>query len=262
MWWLQLGAVRWYATCSFFLPLRDVIPDAMLQHMADAFTQGYQQLSEATPVVYGPRRAYDVEKPPSVPIPTSEPYGSMNLPLGQQSAFSPSDQASLTSPPLTGYPLLPNQPPLVTPMTYGDNPNHHHGLPLSDYYVPQPFKQDPGLLNPSVISDYALQQDPSSLPYGTDLSFNVPPLPTSEDMAHYSLVPNWNEASLVDHQDNFGNFLSNQRGGKRGPFKDPNLREQTALTRKIGSCIRCRMQRIRVSASPSRHWCQSRATVT
>jgi hypothetical protein len=39
----------------------------------------------------------------------------------------------------------------------------------------------------------------------------------------------------------------NQRGGKRGPFKDPNLREQTAQTRKMGSCIRCRMQRIRVS---------------
>ena len=34
---------------------------------------------------------------------------------------------------------------------------------------------------------------------------------------------------------------------KRGPFKDPDLREKTAFTRKMGSCIRCRMQRIRVS---------------
>ena len=36
------------------------------------------------------------------------------------------------------------------------------------------------------------------------------------------------------------------RGPKRGPFQDVNLRRQTAATRKIGSCIRCRMQRIRV----------------
>lgn len=34
---------------------------------------------------------------------------------------------------------------------------------------------------------------------------------------------------------------------KRGPFKDPKKREKTAQVRKVGSCIRCRMQRIRVS---------------
>jgi hypothetical protein len=34
---------------------------------------------------------------------------------------------------------------------------------------------------------------------------------------------------------------------RRGPFKDSGQRELTARTRKIGSCIRCRMQRIRVS---------------
>ncbi|KAK4164254.1 hypothetical protein QBC43DRAFT_344699 [Cladorrhinum sp. PSN259] len=32
---------------------------------------------------------------------------------------------------------------------------------------------------------------------------------------------------------------------KRGPFKDNEQRAKTALTRKMGSCIRCRMQRIR-----------------
>jgi hypothetical protein len=35
---------------------------------------------------------------------------------------------------------------------------------------------------------------------------------------------------------------------KRAPFRDC-LREETAQTRRIGSCIRCKMQRIRVSAS-------------
>lgn len=38
------------------------------------------------------------------------------------------------------------------------------------------------------------------------------------------------------------------RPGKRGPFTDPSLRQETAHTRRIGCCIRCRMQRIRVSS--------------
>ncbi|KAG6190159.1 hypothetical protein E4U36_003438 [Claviceps purpurea] len=52
-------------------------------------------------------------------------------------------------------------------------------------------------------------------------------------------------------QSSFDFLLANQRGGKRGPFRDPSLREQTALTRKIGSCIRCRMQRIRCERNPN-----------
>lgn len=41
----------------------------------------------------------------------------------------------------------------------------------------------------------------------------------------------------------------NQRppAAKRGPFKDQKAREETAATRKNGSCIRCKMQRVRVS---------------
>jgi hypothetical protein len=43
-------------------------------------------------------------------------------------------------------------------------------------------------------------------------------------------------------------YQSNQRtpSARRGPFKDHEKREETAHTRRIGSCIRCRMQRIRV----------------
>ncbi|KAI1814466.1 hypothetical protein GGS20DRAFT_576820 [Poronia punctata] len=37
---------------------------------------------------------------------------------------------------------------------------------------------------------------------------------------------------------------------KRGPFRNQNDRERTAETRRIGSCIRCRMQRIRCDANP------------
>jgi hypothetical protein len=58
----------------------------------------------------------------------------------------------------------------------------------------------------------------------------------------------WTNTNVQVQHSNFDILLPNQRGGKRGPFRDPNLREQTAQTRKIGSCIRCRMQRIRVGA--------------
>ncbi|PWI64147.1 hypothetical protein PCL_12099 [Purpureocillium lilacinum] len=40
------------------------------------------------------------------------------------------------------------------------------------------------------------------------------------------------------------------RGSKRGPFSDATLRWQTAETRKIGSCIRCTMQRTRCKSNP------------
>ncbi|KAI1431146.1 hypothetical protein GGR50DRAFT_106078 [Xylaria sp. CBS 124048] len=37
---------------------------------------------------------------------------------------------------------------------------------------------------------------------------------------------------------------------RRGPFRDQKDRERTAETRRIGSCIRCRMQRIRCDTNP------------
>lgn len=57
-----------------------------------------------------------------------------------------------------------------------------------------------------------------------------------------------NRVTQPERKTNFDILPHNQRGGKRGPFRDPSLREQTAQTRRMGSCIRCRMQRIRVSA--------------
>lgn len=51
-----------------------------------------------------------------------------------------------------------------------------------------------------------------------------------------------NEASSV-----LGSPETVQKKSKRGPFTDKKLRQQTAETRIIGSCVRCRNQRIRVS---------------
>lgn len=42
-------------------------------------------------------------------------------------------------------------------------------------------------------------------------------------------------------------FLAKGKGRRRGPFQDLEQRNQTTLTRRMGACIRCSMQRIRVS---------------
>lgn len=63
----------------------------------------------------------------------------------------------------------------------------------------------------------------------------------------YGSYPDTGDQPTPDEASSFNMVLTNHRVGKRGPFRDPSLREQTAQTRRMGSCIRCRMQRIRVS---------------
>lgn len=61
----------------------------------------------------------------------------------------------------------------------------------------------------------------------------------SEQVEHCQVVSQGNGLEVV---------MANHKppGTKRGPFKNQEKRQQTAYVRKIGSCIRCRMQRIRV----------------
>lgn len=49
---------------------------------------------------------------------------------------------------------------------------------------------------------------------------------------------------------------------KRGPFRNQEKRKQTAHVRKIGSCIRCRMQRIRVGEIRQRLTCRAPDVLT
>jgi hypothetical protein len=49
--------------------------------------------------------------------------------------------------------------------------------------------------------------------------------------------------------------------GRRGPFKCPKERELTGVTRRLGACVRCRMQKIRVHLTLFRLVSSSRVTV-
>jgi hypothetical protein len=77
---------------------------------------------------------------------------------------------------------------------------------------------------------------------------------------HYDMLHGYGDADALmgtspdalemQARSNFGVVYNpHQRtpSARRGPFKDHDQREKTAHTRRIGSCIRCRMQRIRVS---------------
>lgn len=200
------------------------------------------------------------EKQPSLQIVPPEPYTDTVLGLEQQSTFA-YQQTNLTSAPLTSFPLLPDQTTLAAPLISDAGPSQ---LPAGDFYPNQTLKQETQLEGqPMIPGQHLMTQNLAQVGYGPDANLvsttDLTPhgLVTSEDISPYCMATTtqlgdamqsgWSEVHLLDQQPNFEIILPNQRGGKRGPFKDPSLREQTAQTRKIGSCIRCRMQRIRVS---------------
>ncbi len=79
-------------------------------------------------------------------------------------------------------------------------------------------------------------------------------VPGYEPTGGHGLIKKDAEFALSQEREVVGS-LPRLPTARRGPFKDHDQREKTARTRKIGSCIRCRIQRIRVrtrSFSPRR----------
>ncbi|RYP55007.1 hypothetical protein DL768_000323 [Monosporascus sp. mg162] len=113
----------------------------------------------------------------------------------------------------------------------------------------------------SFSQDYAgqLQQNPpigshviNSQPYEPP-PYGIPRAPTFPGAAYQDSFSQGAVAAESGGQtQSLGIVPTNQRPpqAKRGPFKTDNERQATAETRKIGSCIRCRMQRIRCQINP------------
>lgn len=195
-------------------------------------------------------------------MPSSEPYDSTTLSAGQQTNYNYQQPDLNFVAPLVSFPLIPEQAPLAEPLISDTVSNQRPSLPGGDFYTSQIFKDEAQLDNQGMMSNQHLMvKTLSQVEYNSEPSLidttalthhNMSPVDT---VSQYGMLINGqigedaaqNGWSLMDQHPNFDILLPNQRGGKRGPFKDHNLREQTAQTRKIGSCIRCRMQRIRVS---------------
>ncbi|RYP23053.1 hypothetical protein DL765_001308 [Monosporascus sp. GIB2] len=129
--------------------------------------------------------------------------------------------------------------------------------------IVQPTTRGESMLYPdfSFTQDYAgqLQQNPPTGSHVTNPQSCGPPpygilrAPTFSGAAYQDSFSQGAVGTESGGQtQSLGIVLTNQRPpqAKRGPFKTDDERQATAETRKIGSCIRCRMQRIRCQINP------------
>ena len=162
----------------------------------------------------------------------------------QSSVFDDSGWGVPTS--IPGYPVLQaSRPMMMQPTTRGEgmvypvaSPGHNYAAQLQQN-VP---------INDHMISPQAYVPSPSDVHRASGAS-------SFSGATYQGTFP-----SPTERPDTLGQgqgvdlFVASQQRpaqAKRGPFKTTKERQATAETRKIGSCIRCRMQRIRVSTSDS-----------
>lgn len=228
--------------------------------------------SETNAYSYGTRidRPYEGEKPPSaevsqpaIYVPTTNASNAPNVP----------NHFPVTEPVMSTY--VPHYQPLqdssnhaMTPQNSGhDTIVYPTDVPAAVYYpetsgVPigdaisfpnlnasdRHLSAGEGLSDPygDNLMDMAVSSalhQPSSIPART-AGFAMPP-------AYTMSCVKTEEVDMSAHCNSLDVVFPHQRppASKRGPFKDQKAREETAATRKNGSCIRCKMQRVRVSSA-------------
>ncbi|PKS06558.1 hypothetical protein jhhlp_007306 [Lomentospora prolificans] len=220
---------------------------------------------------YEPNRPYTVEKPPSMDVVSSG--GFVNAPLKAPSPSSFMEDGTSSTRYLPNYPAL--QPSPQPEMDQNDNRgqlNFNTHSSVSDYYV------NDNQLTTSVALDTDIsrpgsmvQEHPISAVQCSPQFSDALPQPHSDGglgnaVARYNNIPNYggrahvNTNNTVSYPDMmhrgspFDAMLTsplNRPAARRGPFKNNDDREKTAQTRKIGSCVRCRMQRIRCLINPT-----------
>ncbi|KAI1760395.1 hypothetical protein GGR53DRAFT_89129 [Hypoxylon sp. FL1150] len=194
--------------------------------------QVYAPVPATSPYTYAPTRQYFDDRPSS---PGSVPG---TMPSGQPNVFASS--APSTAPPvMPNYPLLqPSRPMTVQPTTSGEGMMYPEALAAQQYFS-QPELHH-GL--PIPVSSHGM--DPQT--YG--------PSTLRQSSANEGVFPQQvNRTPLVTKQPRELDIVQpHQRppAARRGPFKSNDDRQKTAETRRIGSCIRCRMQRIRCETNP------------
>ena len=197
------------------------------------------------------------------PTTTAVSMSSTSVPSEPISLFANSGDPEIGDPFLAGYPPLQptpltgaqplaNREEMVYPTTspianYAGSPDSSHGGAIGVGVRPP----QPHLMSPTVSSlmpnSYAAELDPSSaygrggMPGMHQGYVGEPSFGMKNDAMRYEMQQRSAAFDMFPH--------SRTISARRGPFKNHDQREQTAHTRKIGSCIRCRMQRIRVSAN-------------
>ncbi|KAK4153399.1 hypothetical protein C8A00DRAFT_33883 [Chaetomidium leptoderma] len=226
----------------------------------------YQPL--LTPTSYG----YDDHRPPALDtsVVSVQPQGRASLlptPVTPDpTALFSCDDPALMAQYLASYPPLqpervmgfqpttgreemiyPSIPPAA--VKYESNADSPLGTSSLGIQSSQPYLVGAPVLAGAVLGAYAAGGESS--PYeGHGMVMNLPSrFHTVEGFDVRSGTENTN---VQDESSAALDFFPTHRSApvKRGPFKDQDSREKTALTRKMGSCIRCRMQRIRCNLDP------------
>ncbi|KAL2075043.1 hypothetical protein VTL71DRAFT_8823 [Oculimacula yallundae] len=137
------------------------------------------------------------------------------------------------------------------------NPLFACDTPFRMPFAWQPLYSDhsiPPMPQPNMT--YSQQQNPvatnqgffpnSRIPESPEILFNNRP-PNSMNIETTS--PSWNDTPIDCPLLDF-NIEDDSNRPRRGPFKDPTDRAQTAQTRKDNACVRCKMQRTRCVPNP------------
>ncbi|KAH7035126.1 uncharacterized protein B0I36DRAFT_360550 [Microdochium trichocladiopsis] len=154
----------------------------------------------------------------------------------------PYKTADVDSPALSSYPpLQPSRDMITQPSTRSESMVYHNFNTARDH------AGDPRIETPTTATGHPATVGHFSNgvePHGMDLS--------QYKTMHPSRSPETGIFGNTEQTRELDIVLSSQRppAAKRGPFRSNDERERTAETRKIGSCIRCRMQRIRCEIDP------------
>ncbi|KAI1805004.1 hypothetical protein F4811DRAFT_561434 [Daldinia bambusicola] len=188
--------------------------------------QVYGPIPASSSYDYASGRQYFDDRPSS---PGSAPG---TLSPGQPNVFV-ANVPSTAPPMMPNYPILqPNRPMTMQPSTSGEGMLYPEAMTSQQYFNQSDFHHD---VSSSMISNTIENQsyNPSLLVHN-NATGNISP----HEVDRIQVDSKPRELDIV-HQ--------NQRppAARRGPFKTNIQREKTAETRRIGSCIRCRMQRIR-----------------
>lgn len=211
-------------------------------------TKAYRQIPPTAPYEYAPHGSYShqLTSPVESQQPAYQPAPSAGI--EQVGIFTADDPASMAQlqryAPLQPTRNLSDQPTTTREgMVYPDVPANTGFLKSEDtgpgISPPILYACDAPYLE-SYIRSGMMHIVPSSSRYDPQHGYLAHDGMGADHLDHYG---------LVSHGTNVEAVLPNHKAppAKRGPFKDKEQRQQTAHVRKIGSCVRCKMQRIRVS---------------
>jgi hypothetical protein len=172
------------------------------------------------------------------------------------------------------YQSMQESQPLSTQPTNREAMVYPTNTPITSFYGSQPVPQVPRDVSSTAMGDgstfitsHVISGDQISGQYSGEIMAMASAQSLHRQMSvsggappRYDMITAYGPSEPVLHHggadlevqnqsSNLDVVFPNQRPppSRRGPFRNNHEREETAQTRRIGSCIRCRMQRIRVS---------------